>query len=270
MATFAHASQSTPENIHEMLAVWGREIAEARIRFGLSEDDFATCLFVAPTTISRLERGDPSVSLGIFVNALWALGLNERLDAEFVSIDETFCVPGEEVDCVPEASPPSNDDNEATMSLKAPIGPTLITKTTGHMSDTTGTWAVFPQENPVQNLQTKLQELNRATVQSGADSIQKFKDGLKSSVEGGFTKFLKLATGYDLHHVDMRFFQARTVDTVTGFFNVRSEDQKQSKPETRRERRRRIICRAVAQARHLNGANANVPPPNAKPKLAKY
>lgn len=262
MARSVHASDSAPENIHEMLAVWGREIAEARIRFGLTESDFSTCLFVSPSTITRLERGDPSVSLGIFVNALWALGLNERLDAEFVSIEEVFCVPGEVVDCVPEAILPSNENTEATMSQETPFGPMLISKTAGKLSEPVGLWGPFPQNNPVQKIQTKIQDINRATLQSGVDQIERIKDNLSTGTRDTLVKLARSGTGQDIQHVDLRYFRARFVDLIKSLFMI-SADKSQDvrKLETRRERRRRIICRAVSQARHLNGANANVPPP---------
>lgn len=34
---------------------------------------------VSPTTVTRLERGDPGVSIGVLMTALWLFGMQDRL-----------------------------------------------------------------------------------------------------------------------------------------------------------------------------------------------
>ena len=157
------------------------------------------------------------------------------------------------------------------MSNEAPFGPMLIAKTAGKISEPVGLWGPFPQNNPVQKIQTKLQDINRATIQSGVDQIERIKDNLSIGTRETLVKLARSGTGQDIQQVDLRYCQARFIDVLKSLFMSHPSAEKEvQKPESRRERRRRIICRAVSHARHLNGANANVPPPNAKPKLAKY
>jgi transcriptional regulator with XRE-family HTH domain len=59
----------------------GRDLALARRKRGISTADMASRLFVSRDTLWRLERGDPSVSLGTFVAASFVLQLHERLAA---------------------------------------------------------------------------------------------------------------------------------------------------------------------------------------------
>lgn len=42
-------------------------------------EDMASRMFVTRKTLSRLEKGDPGVSLAVFITALWVLGLENDL-----------------------------------------------------------------------------------------------------------------------------------------------------------------------------------------------
>jgi transcriptional regulator with XRE-family HTH domain len=74
----------------------GRDIALARRKRGLSTADMAGRLFVSRDTLWRLERGDPTVSVGTLVTATFVLQLHDRLadlaapasDALALSLDE--------------------------------------------------------------------------------------------------------------------------------------------------------------------------------------
>ncbi|MDH7972497.1 helix-turn-helix transcriptional regulator [Sphingomonas sp. AR_OL41] len=57
----------------------GSDIATARKRRNLTIAIVAERAFVGRNTITRVERGDPGVSLGIYATILFVLGLSERL-----------------------------------------------------------------------------------------------------------------------------------------------------------------------------------------------
>jgi transcriptional regulator with XRE-family HTH domain len=74
----------------------GRELAVARRKREISTSDMAARLFVSRDTLWRLERGDPTVSIGTLATAAFVLQLHERLaglaapasDALALSLDE--------------------------------------------------------------------------------------------------------------------------------------------------------------------------------------
>ena len=57
----------------------GRDLALARRKRRISTADMAGRLFVSRDTLWRLERGDPTVSLGTLATATFVLQLHERL-----------------------------------------------------------------------------------------------------------------------------------------------------------------------------------------------
>jgi transcriptional regulator with XRE-family HTH domain len=57
----------------------GRDVALARRKRGISTADMARRLFVSRDTLWRLERGDPTVSLGTLATATFVLQLHDRL-----------------------------------------------------------------------------------------------------------------------------------------------------------------------------------------------
>lgn len=61
------------------LARLGGDIRAARLRRGMAVSDLAVRANTSASTIARLEKGDPGVSVGAFANILLALGLVERL-----------------------------------------------------------------------------------------------------------------------------------------------------------------------------------------------
>jgi len=64
-----------PVASRKALAVAGEAIKLARRRRRQTASDLALRLGVSLPTFRKLERGDPSVSLGTFVTALWLLDL---------------------------------------------------------------------------------------------------------------------------------------------------------------------------------------------------
>ena len=63
----------------EGVARIGERIRLARRRRGISQSDMAERMFVTRKTLSRLENGEVSVSLGVLLSALWVLGLEREL-----------------------------------------------------------------------------------------------------------------------------------------------------------------------------------------------
>jgi transcriptional regulator with XRE-family HTH domain len=63
------------------LASLGEHLAIARLRRKESQRQWAQRLGVSIPTLVRMERGDPSVSIGIYATALWMLGLSDAFGA---------------------------------------------------------------------------------------------------------------------------------------------------------------------------------------------
>lgn len=57
----------------------GRDLALARRKRGISTADMAGRLFVSRDTLWRMERGDPTVSMGTLATAIFVLQLHDRL-----------------------------------------------------------------------------------------------------------------------------------------------------------------------------------------------
>lgn len=63
----------------------GQDIRDARLRRRLPTAIVAERASISRTTLFKLERGDPGVSIGIFATVLFVLGMGERL-AELADI----------------------------------------------------------------------------------------------------------------------------------------------------------------------------------------
>ena len=63
----------------------GQDIRGARLRRGIAIADLAVRSGTSPSSIARLEKGDPGVGVGTLADVLVALGLIERL-ADLVDI----------------------------------------------------------------------------------------------------------------------------------------------------------------------------------------
>ena len=71
--------ESKPLPVIHVLRKLGRELALARRKRGISTADMAARLFVSKDTLWRLEKGDPSVSMGTLATAAFVLQLHQRL-----------------------------------------------------------------------------------------------------------------------------------------------------------------------------------------------
>ena len=73
------ARPSIPLPAAQALRKLGRDLALARRKRGISTADMAERLFVSRDTLWRLERGDPTVSVGSLATAAFVLQLHDRL-----------------------------------------------------------------------------------------------------------------------------------------------------------------------------------------------
>jgi len=79
MPKFSPSLASLPPDAAQSLAALGEHLAIARIRRKESQRQWAQRLGISAPTLIRMERGDPSVSMGIYASALWMLGLVQTL-----------------------------------------------------------------------------------------------------------------------------------------------------------------------------------------------
>jgi transcriptional regulator with XRE-family HTH domain len=68
-----------PLEVQDLCTTIGERIRVARTRRNMTQQDFASRLGTSRQTVQRLEAGDPSVGLGIFLLATWVLGLHRDL-----------------------------------------------------------------------------------------------------------------------------------------------------------------------------------------------
>lgn len=79
MSKSSIALSSLPQEAANALAALGEHLALARVRRKESQRQWALRIGVSVPTLIRMERGDPSVSIGIYTTALWLLGLSGGL-----------------------------------------------------------------------------------------------------------------------------------------------------------------------------------------------
>jgi len=79
MSQVAAATRSLPPAAESALRKLGADLATARKRRSESLKDWATRLQVSIPTLMRLERGDPTVSMGVWATALWMLDRHHTL-----------------------------------------------------------------------------------------------------------------------------------------------------------------------------------------------
>ena len=75
------SSAGLPTAVRRELSRLGLDLSAARKRRRLTTAIVADRAFVSRNTITRVERGDPGVSMGIYATVLFVLGLAERIGA---------------------------------------------------------------------------------------------------------------------------------------------------------------------------------------------
>src|SRR3546814_7790825 len=76
-STLAHSALPLP--VRKALTQLGQDIATARKRRRLTMAVIAERAFISRNTLTRVERGDPAVALGVYATVLFVLGFSERI-----------------------------------------------------------------------------------------------------------------------------------------------------------------------------------------------
>ncbi len=69
-----------PLPVRKALAKLGADIRAARLRRRIPTTLMAQRVFITRTTLGKVEKGDPGVSLGIYATVLFILGMASRLE----------------------------------------------------------------------------------------------------------------------------------------------------------------------------------------------
>jgi len=75
----AAAAELLPAAVDRALKDLGANLALARQRRKESQRSWASRLAVSVPTLIRMERGDPSVGMGVYATALWLMGRHTAL-----------------------------------------------------------------------------------------------------------------------------------------------------------------------------------------------
>lgn len=73
------ATNALPERVRAAISKAGANIALARKRRRLTQEQFAARMFTTPRTLYRLEKGDPGVGIDVLASALFVLELESQL-----------------------------------------------------------------------------------------------------------------------------------------------------------------------------------------------
>ena len=73
------ANIALPIPVRRALKKLGADISAARRRRSITTELMAERALISRSTLHRAERGDPSVSMGVYATLLFVLGLAERL-----------------------------------------------------------------------------------------------------------------------------------------------------------------------------------------------
>ena len=68
-----------PRKLEEKMKLMGEHIKLARLRRNLSIAQIAERATCSPLTVNRIEKGSPTVSIGIYARVLYALQLDDDL-----------------------------------------------------------------------------------------------------------------------------------------------------------------------------------------------
>ena len=68
-----------PRKLEEKMKLLGEQIKLARLRRNLSIAQVAERATCSPLTVNRIEKGSPTVSIGIYARVLYALQLDDDL-----------------------------------------------------------------------------------------------------------------------------------------------------------------------------------------------
>lgn len=74
MSKAANTASASPKQVHLALETLGADLRIARLRRGESLRSWAVRVGVSVPTLQRMEAGDPSVGVSVYVMALWLVG----------------------------------------------------------------------------------------------------------------------------------------------------------------------------------------------------
>lgn len=75
MSTSPSRSSAIPESITDLARTLGQNIADARLRRGWTQEMLASKIGTSRLTVQRAERGNVGTGIGVYLSALWAMGL---------------------------------------------------------------------------------------------------------------------------------------------------------------------------------------------------
>lgn len=80
MSKHSKALENLPPSAQKHLRVLGENLALARKRRKESLKVWAMRIGISEPTLMRMEKGDPSVAMGVYVTALWMMGRASALE----------------------------------------------------------------------------------------------------------------------------------------------------------------------------------------------
>ena len=75
----SRSKEALPLGVRRALQKLGMDVSAARRRRRISVALMAERAFISRTTLARVEKGDPGVSMGIYASVLFVLGMADRL-----------------------------------------------------------------------------------------------------------------------------------------------------------------------------------------------
>lgn len=79
MSRQSKAIPGLPSKAKDSLTRMGRDLRIARLRRGMTQKRLAEAMFVSVQTLQRLEKGDPSISLGIWMSCVFCLNRMDEI-----------------------------------------------------------------------------------------------------------------------------------------------------------------------------------------------
>lgn len=79
MSKASTSLETLPSSVLAQLRLLGEHLAIARKRRREPRKSWALRMGVSEPTLMRMERGDPSVSMGVYATALWLMGRSQAL-----------------------------------------------------------------------------------------------------------------------------------------------------------------------------------------------
>jgi transcriptional regulator with XRE-family HTH domain len=86
-----HLSPPVTDNLREL----GRRIASARKIQRLRQEDLSAMAGISRSTLTEIEKGSPSVSMGCYMATLWSLGIMSEILATEMNDEERRLVASE-------------------------------------------------------------------------------------------------------------------------------------------------------------------------------